>query len=124
VQANDRSLHTYWRPDRSFVSDANIHNNGSDIVNAHGSAFGVGFDRFVTNASREFHNSVMYLDTDGTGNDIWLPIKRSHHVVPNLHVICHQVVPSLARPPATSHKEKIRGSWKSRDISAAGSTSF
>jgi hypothetical protein len=84
------------RRGRPRADHINIHDYRCYTLDAHGGALGTRHDRLVTNDSRELHDAVMYLDTDGAGDDILLPIKRGEHIVSNLHIVSHEAAPSVS----------------------------
>jgi len=78
---------------RTCAGHVNIHNDARNTVDGTGSAFGIFPNCRITNATREFNDSMMYLNTHCTGNDIRFTIKLSDDVFLNLYIIFHQAVP-------------------------------
>jgi hypothetical protein len=102
---------------RALAGDINIHNDACNPVNASGSEFGISLNRIVTNAAGEFNDPVVYLDANGTGNNIWLTIKLSKDVLLHLHIVLHQAVPLFltkehgACAPLRSERARIEVFW-------------
>jgi hypothetical protein len=77
----------YWG--RICPGHIDIHHDARHSIHAMSRHFGIFPNRIVTNLTRQFNDSVMYLDPNSSGGDALFTIKLGNDLFLYLHIVFH-----------------------------------